>query len=179
MLACRILNILVSVFSIVTVPLQLLTTLVGGCLVSCTFGLLLLPLSIIWMVLLGLLLGTSWLWERAECLGFGPLVVLAHIPLAVVGIPLALVSETYVSLVPSMGEIESRYTKLVTCWVWPFSLDYWRFRIRRSPVDTPENQHRFARLVGALHIAAPDSIDEFSRLLAGIPSPDVSNDASV
>jgi len=179
MLACRILRILVTVFSIVTVPLQLVTTLVGGCLVSCTFGLLLLPLSAVWMVLLGLLLGTSWLWDRAERLRFGPLIALAHIPLAVVGIPLALLSETYVSLVPSMGEFESRHMKLVTCWVWPFSLDYWRFRVRRSPVDTPQNEQRFATLVGALSIAAPDYIDELSRLLAGIPSADVSSDASI
>ncbi len=34
MLACQINNILVTAFSIVTIPLQLVTTFVGGCLVA-------------------------------------------------------------------------------------------------------------------------------------------------
>ena len=152
MLACRILNVLVTVFSVVTIPLQLVTTAVGGCLVSCTLGFALLPLSVVWVVLLALLLGTSWLWDRAERLRFGPLIALAHVPLAVVGIPLALLSELYVALVPSMGDFEGRLTKLTTCWVWPFSLDYWHFSVRQAPVDTPEAEERCERLLQALHI---------------------------
>ena len=151
MLACRILNVLVTVFSVVTIPLQVVTTAVGGCLVSCTFGLLLLPLSAIWMVLLGLLLGTSWLWDRAERLRFGPLVALAHIPLAIVGIPLALLSEIYAALIPSMGDLESRKIKLIICWVWPFSLDYWRWR--SGPLDDAIDLERIHRLSRALRIA--------------------------
>jgi len=153
MLACRILNVLVTVFSVVTIPLQVVTTAVGGCLVSCTLGFLLLPLSVIWAILLGLLLGTSWLWERAERLRLPPLVALAHIALAFVGIPLALLSEIYVSLVPSMGDFEGRLIKLVTCWVWPFSLDYWQFRLRGAPDDTPATRLRYERVVQALRIA--------------------------
>jgi len=153
MFACRILNILVTPVAIVTIPFQIVTTAVGGCLVSCSLGLLLLPLSAVWAVLLGLLLGTSWLWDLAERLRVGAIVALAHIPLAVIGIPLALVSAVYVALIPSMGEIESRHTKMYLCWVWPFSLDYWHFSIRTKPIDTPRLQQRYDRLLRALRVA--------------------------
>ena len=153
MLACRILNILIAVFAWVVVPVQFVTTAVGGCLVSCTFGLLLLPLSLVWLILAGLLVGTSWLWEQAGVLRVPPLVAIARIPIAVIGIPLALLSEIYVCLVPSMGELESRLTKLITCWVWPFSLDYWRFYILGRPLDSADAERRYYQLQEAAPIA--------------------------
>lgn len=160
LLACRILNIFVTVVSFVTVPLQVVTTAVGGCLVSCTLGLLLLPLSLIWMVFLGLLLATSWLWEQTQVLDDPALGILRpigvpvlRIPLAVIGIPLALFAQIYASLVPSMGEIEARHVKLVTCWVWPFSIDYWRFCVRLEPVDSPYAEWRYDQLVRAARLA--------------------------
>ena len=120
MLANKILNLLVTALAWVTVPLQIPFTFVGGCLVNLTFGLLLLPLSLIWMVFfMGPLLGLSWLYEKAPML---------RIPLAFVGIPVALVGSIYVSWVPSMGEFESRQTKLLLCWTWPFSLDCWKYQ---------------------------------------------------
>jgi hypothetical protein len=111
------------------VPVQLVTTSVGGCLVSLTFGLLLIPLTIIWRVLFSWpLLGLSWAWDK---------VPLLRIPLAVVGIPLAAVGATYVALIPSMGDMESRVMKMVLCETWPFSLDC--FRSLRG-VDVPDYQ---------------------------------------
>jgi hypothetical protein len=150
MLACRILNVLVTIFLVVTIPLQVVTTAVGGCLASLTLGFLLLPLSAVWMVFLGLLLGTSWLWDRAERLRLPPLVVLVHIPLAVVGIPLALLSAIYAALLPSMGDIESRHMKIVTCWVWPFSLDYWKFA---TWLRQTENEHEDPKVMVSKMIA--------------------------
>lgn len=152
-MACRILNVLVTLFAWVTVPLQLVTTFVGGCLVSCTFGLLLIPLSLIWMALLGLLLGTSWVWRCLGVLRPPALAAIVRIPVAIVGIPLALIAETYVCLVPSMGDFEGRQEKLVTCWVWPFSLDYWLFSVRTKPLETPQDERRYDELVRALGIA--------------------------
>jgi hypothetical protein len=137
----------------VTLPLQFVTTAVGGCLVGCTFGLLLIPLSLVWMVFLALLLATSWVWDRLELLRVPPLVAIVRAAVAVVGIPLALIAEIYVSLMPSMGDLEGRFEKLVTCWVWPFSLDYWRFSVRSKPLESPEDERRYYRLVRALGIA--------------------------
>jgi len=120
MLANRIINILNSLLTPITIPLQLVTTSVGGCLVALTFGLLLLPLSLVWMVLfMGPLLGMSWLWDRVWPL---------RIPLAVIGVPLAVLGAIYTSLVPSMGEMDARATKLLICWTWPFSLDFLHYQ---------------------------------------------------
>jgi hypothetical protein len=122
-----------SVFSkIVGFPLMLLVpifTLVLGILVSLTFGLLLLPLSLIWIVLIGPLYGLSFLGSKNELLrnliGF-------------FAIPLVIVAEIYASLCPSMGERESRLQKLLFCWTWPYSyeftkfdvLDYWEMKVQ-------------------------------------------------
>lgn len=123
MLANKVLIVLSSLLSWVTLPLQLVTTFVGGILVAITFGLLLIPISIIWIVLFyGPLLGLSWLWEKVEPVPVLPLLV------AIVGVPLAILGSEYVALMPSMGEIESRTEKLRLCWTWPFTLEYMRFQ---------------------------------------------------
>jgi len=152
-LACRIINVLVTVLSVVTIPLQLVTTTVGGCLVGCTFGLLLLPISLIWTILFwGPLLATSWLWERAEVLRMSPLVSVARIPIGVIGVPLAVLADTYVSLMPE-SEPEAKQMKLIICWVWPFSLDYFRFYAMHRPLDSPGANARYYRLQQAVSIA--------------------------
>lgn len=153
MLACRINNILVTVLSPVTIPVQLVTTFIGGCLVGCTMGLLLFPMDAIWIVLMGLLVGTSWLWSKASALRLPVFVALARIPIAVIGIPLAVIAEIYVTLIPHMGNWEGRMTKLTTCWIWPFSLDYLRFSLRSNPIETPEDEARYRQLVRAGEIA--------------------------
>jgi hypothetical protein len=140
MLANRTINVVSSLLSLVTIPVQLVTTSVGGCLVALTFGLLLLPLSLIWVVVfMGPLLGMSWLWERVWPL---------RIPLAVIGVPLAVLGATYTSLVPSMGEFDSRATKHLICWTWPFSLDYLHFQSNPDCLDLGEE--RWERLAKVL-----------------------------
>jgi hypothetical protein len=133
-LANRILGVISMILAWPVLPLQIVTTFVGGCLVSCTFGLLLIPLSIIWLVFfLWPLLGLSWLWDKAPIL---------RIPLAIVGIPLAALGSVYVALIPSMGEIQSRAVKLVLCDTWPFTLDYYR---TLQGIDVPDFD-RLARI---------------------------------
>lgn len=154
LLACRILNVLVTVSLWVTTPLRLVTHFVGGCLVSCTFGLLLLPADLVWLVLLGLLLATSWVWERIEVLRVPVLVSLVRILMAIIGIPLGLLSATCTSLVPPMGELESWGTKVFMANVWPFTLDYWRFYIRFAPLDSPDAERRYRQLAQAARIVA-------------------------
>jgi len=120
MIENKIILALSGPIAIVVLPIQLVTTFVGGCLVSVTFGLLLIPLSFIWIVLfLGPLVATSWLWDRVAILR----------PFAdLIGIPLALLGSVFVALTPHMGEMESRREKLRICWTWPFSLDYMRYQ---------------------------------------------------
>ena len=118
MWAYRVLNVLLMLVAWLVIPIQLVTTFVLGILVSVTFGLLLLPMSLIWMALfLGPLLGLSWVWEKAPFL---------RVPIAVLGIPLAFVGNIYASLMPSMGELDSRVSKLFLSESWPYCLDCWR-----------------------------------------------------
>ena len=116
MLANRIVNAVTRVLSPITTPIQLVTTMLVGFLAALTLGVLLWPFSLVWIVLfLGPLLATSWLWDRAPLL---------RLPVAILGIPLAILGAIYVGMMPAMGEFASRPVKLLICWTWPFSLDY-------------------------------------------------------
>ena len=70
-------------------------------------------LSVIWFPLLGVILGSSWLWLRAPILR--PVLILP-------GVVVAVVSDIYVSLVPDMGEKYQKLLKLGICDSWPYSL---------------------------------------------------------
>jgi len=116
-LANKIIQIIVITIAVVVIPIQFISTLVLGVLVNLTFGLLLVPISLIWVLLfLGPLLVLSWLWQNVPPL---------RIPLGIIGIPLAVLGTVYTCLMPSMGDLESRVTKLLLCRTWPFSLECW------------------------------------------------------
>lgn len=128
MWANRILDALIAVSAWVVLPVQLVTTLVLGILVKLTFGLLLIPISLVWVVLfLGPLLALSWLWGKTPAL---------RVPIAGIGIPLALLGNTYACLMPSMGEMQSRVTKIVLCQTWPFSVQCCAFVTGRTVPDS-------------------------------------------
>ena len=129
MWAYRTLNMLLTTAAWIVLPAQIVTTAVLGILVSATFGLLLFPMSLVWVVLfLGPLLGLSWVWEKAPLL---------RVPVAVLGIPLALVANTYAALMPCMGNFNSRVCKLFLSESWPYSLDFWRMITKKSIPDSP------------------------------------------
>jgi hypothetical protein len=89
-----------------------------------TFGLLLIPIDLVWTVFfLGPLVGLSWLWGKTPLL---------RAPVAVLGIPLALLGDTYACLMPSMGEMESRAQKILMCQTWPFTVQCWAFVAGRT-----------------------------------------------
>lgn len=90
---------------------EFLTTLIGGCLLGLTFGLLAVLLTIIWLPFLGLLVGTSWLWLRAWYLR--PLLLLP-------GVLLAIIADTYVALAPE-PERDAKHAKLSIASEWPLS----------------------------------------------------------
>jgi hypothetical protein len=131
MIANRILDLIITILAWLVVPIQLVTTFVLGILVSCSFGILLLPISLVWAILIFPLIGVSWLCRKNEVLrnlgGF-------------IGIPWALVAHTYSCLVPSMGEFESRADKLMLAEAWPFCWEYWQFRNGRLDICSPKGQ---------------------------------------
>jgi len=129
MVANRVLDAILTVLAWIVVPVQLVTTLVLGILVSLSFGLLLLPISLIWMILFFPMVGASWLCSRAEIL---------RNPVGLLGIPWAVVAHTYVCLMPSMGELESRAAKMLLANSWPFSWECWQFQRGRLDIASTE-----------------------------------------
>lgn len=120
MLTSAIIRMIIAITAIIVIPVQLVTTFVLGLLVSLTFGLLSIPISLIWTVLfLGPLLGLSYVYERVVILR--PLV-------SILGIPIAVMGDTYVALMPSMGEWDSRFDKMIVCQTFPYSWQFIRFK---------------------------------------------------
>ncbi|MBU2620767.1 MAG: hypothetical protein KKD92_00415 [Proteobacteria bacterium] len=129
MLANRILNVLIGVLAFLVVPLQLITTFVLGLLVSLSFGILLLPITLIWVVFSFPMIGASWLTVKIGWL---------RTPIGLIGIPWAILADIFVSLMPSMGEMESRAAKLMLAESWPYSWECWRFQIGKLDLSSPE-----------------------------------------
>ena len=129
MLANRVLDAILTVLAWIVVPVQVGTTLILGLLVSLTFGLLLLPFSLVWMVLLFPMLGVSWLCSKLELL---------RNPIGLVGVPWAVIANTYACLIPSMGELENRATKLMLTESWPYSWEFWQFQTGRLDIASTE-----------------------------------------
>lgn len=127
MITNKIVQTIIVVTSFIVIPVQVITTLVLGILVRLTFGLLLIPFSIIWVILfLGPLLGLSYIYERVTFLR--PLI-------AVIGIPFAVVGNIYVTLLPSMGEMDSRYAKLVLCQTFPYTWKFNKFQNNKLNIE--------------------------------------------
>ena len=61
------------------------------------------------------LLGLSYVYEK---------IIILRPFIAIIGIPLALLGDTYVALVPSMGEMDSRFQRMVLCQTFPYT---WKF----------------------------------------------------
>jgi hypothetical protein len=131
MIVNRTAFLLGGLLSWITLPISLITNLGGGCIVSLTFGLILLPLSLIWLVFWAPLLAISWLWERVPW----PL----QVPLAVVGIPLASIAYAYVLMIPEPGEDESHRSKILLCQTFPFEMDLLRYRRYQAQPKRDEN----------------------------------------
>jgi hypothetical protein len=127
MLANKILHVILAIISFIIIPVQVVTTFVLGILVSLTFGLLLLPLSFVWTIFFfGPLLGLSYIYERMTILR--PLISL-------VGVPLAVIGNIYVALVPSMGEMDSRWSKMLYCQTFPYTYEFHKFYTKKNKMS--------------------------------------------
>jgi hypothetical protein len=130
MLANRILSFLIGITAFVVVPVQIITTLVLGLLVGITFGLLLIPISLIWIFLAFPMVVASWMTAKIGWL---------RNPIGLLGIPWAVVANTFVALMPSMGEIENRAAKLMLIESWPYSWECWRFQCGKVDLCDPKS----------------------------------------
>ena len=131
MITNKIIDIILTITAWAVVPLQLITTFVLGILVNLTFGLLLWPFSLVWMVLfLSPLIGVSYVWER---------VPFTRLFVSMLGIPLAVIGDIYVSLIPSMGEMGSRIVKMLYCQTFPYTWRFHQFHNRQLNIDSDDD----------------------------------------
>lgn len=101
------------ILSVVIIPIQIVTTFVLGLLVRLTFGLLLIPISLIWTVFFLLpLIGLSYIYEK---------VFLLRIPVAILGLPIAILGNIFCCWMPSMGEKNDRVTKMLLSNIFPYT----------------------------------------------------------
>lgn len=144
MITNKIVLIMITITSFIVIPVQLVTTLVLGILVSLTFGLLLIPISFIWTVLFfGPLLGLSYAYER---------VVILRPFISIIGIPLAVLGNAYVAIMPSMGEWESRNQKLILCETFPYT---WKFMQLQSGKNVIEQNDVLTKVLREVSGAKP------------------------
>ena len=107
-----------TTFSILFAPVALATTFLGGCLITLTLGLFLVPLNLAWLSLFYPLLGTSWLWLRVWWLR--PILLIPGIMLAILG-------WTFVQLTP-MPEEAITGKKILYGYLageWPLTFSIW------------------------------------------------------
>ena len=71
------------------------------------------------VLFLGPLLGLSYVYER---------VAITRPFISIIGIPLAVLGDTYVALLPSMGEMDSRYVKMIICQTFPYTRRFYQFQ---------------------------------------------------
>lgn len=97
-------------------------------LIRLTFGVLLIPIELLWFLFLGILLSLSWLWVKVPPIR--PLLV----PL---GVALAALASIYVRLVPDMGRKYQKAVKVALCGSWPYTLYVLQLSlVTPSPEDT-------------------------------------------
>ena len=119
MLTNNIIRIVTGLLGFVLIPVVPISTFVLGLLVSLTFGLLLLPISLIWSVCFYFpLLGLSFIYENFKLLR--PIA-------AIIGIPIAIIGEVFVSLMPSMGETDSKMAKWLSTTSFPYTYSITHF----------------------------------------------------
>lgn len=144
MITNRIILLLISITSIIVIPIQLVSTFVLGILVSLTFGLLLIPISLTWIIFFfAPLLGLSYVFER---------VTIARPFISIIGIPLAVIGDAYVAIMPSMGELESRFSKMIICQTFPYT---WRFIQLQKGKNVIEQNDVLTRILSAVSGAKP------------------------
>lgn len=124
---------IVSIVAIPVVLLQVVTTTILGILEAITFGISSIPFSIVWIVIFyAPLMVLSWLWAKIWVL---------RIPIALIGIPLAVIGDAFVCLLPHGGDIANRTAKTIICETWPYSISMVGLMQAKLNLDSQEYEN--------------------------------------
>lgn len=127
MITNKIIHILIVITSFIVIPVQMVTTFILGIFVTLTFGILLIPFTIIWIIVfLAPLVGLSYIFEKIAILR--PFI-------SIVGIPLAVIANAYIALLPSMGEMDSRLAKMVYVQTFPYTWKFYQYENNKLNID--------------------------------------------
>ncbi|MEM3502945.1 MAG: hypothetical protein QXJ62_03140 [Nitrososphaeria archaeon] len=127
MLTNKILRVILDLLSFIVIPVQFVTRFVLGLLNLLTFDLFSVIVSIIWTVIfLGPLLGLSYLYEKLP---------ISRFLVSIVGIPWTAIADTFIVLMPTMGEIESRWSKMLLCETFPYSYEMFRVQLGKQELS--------------------------------------------
>lgn len=146
MLADAILKAAIGVLTLITLPVRLVLWLPLGLLDRLTAGLLSYGLEMLWQGLSLPILGLSRVSVTSP---------VARALVGLVGLPLALIPETFLLLLPPLGTPRYRIAKLLVSESWPYSWPYWRFlQFREFPLDLRLHEDFRAHLVRLGSISA-------------------------
>jgi len=124
----RILWRLSGLFALFIAPICFISVPAIAIIDLLTFGFLLKVCNLIWIVLfLGPLLCLSRLWE---------LVQLLRLPIAIIGVPLAALADSYIGVLPSlmpMWNYGSKIPDMLLCESWPFTWECLLFEMGKLP----------------------------------------------
>jgi len=93
------------------------------------------------------MLGLSWVCNKVPAL---------RDVLGIIFLPWIVVADVFVTLMPSMGELESRASKTMLCDAWPYTWEFSQFLSRKLDLES----------------ASPDSValnEVVNRIAAGVP----------
>lgn len=114
MLTNRILKLLNTPIRFLLFVPEIITTFILGLLIAIPpIGFVyVFIMTLIWLPFYGFMIGISWLYKKVPILG---------IPLSLIGIPIVLIIDTFLQLMPNPDR-KDKYNKAAICDSFPFSL---------------------------------------------------------
>lgn len=114
MIINKILNVLLRITDFVLLIPHLILINLTALLAWLTGGIILIPLSLIWILFYLPMIGLSWIYTKVPFL---------RIPIAILGLPIAFLGYIYINCITHMGEKRQKVLKQFMCISWPFSHD--------------------------------------------------------
>ena len=143
MLTNNIIRIVTGLLSVVFIPIVPISTFFLGLLVTITFGQFLLLISLVWSIFFYFpLFGLSFVYENFKIIR--PIA-------AIIGIPIAIVGEVFVSLMPSMGENDSKMAKWLSTTSFPFTYSILHFNNPKKLSYLMKNEGHYEMLLKILY----------------------------
>jgi len=148
MIYYKIVRLFLSIIALITIILTPISTLILGIIGSIPIigALFVLLISLIWAIVLFPLIGLSWLSLKMKFLT--PVIVF-------IGLPLSCIAFLYANLMPSFGDSQSRFSKILLASVFPYNFQVFRLITKEQ---APESYDEIVNIRTILEIESKNSI---------------------